>query len=291
MNQTGPGRLARSRATERATRIAAAVVIGVSLIVGMFTALTLLLSPHYAGSPAFDFALYRDAAARWLQGGFFYYPEQLAGPYTTQLGHVMYPPIGLVLFVPFTVLPAVLWWVLPLSAIAWRVFALRPSLVGWAAITALVCWPFSIQIIVAGNPAFWIVAALALATRWPWVAVFVLLKPSLGPFALAGARTRAWWLALGLFACVSLLFLPMWFDWIGVVLNARGFFSGPLYSLNDVPLMLVPVIAWLTGRHRPGRVSGQAGCARRSQPPAGSPRRRTAGRSRSRSARGPRWPA
>ena len=101
----------------------------------------------------------------------------------------------------------------------------------------------------AGNPVIWIAAAFALSFRWPWVGVLALLKPSLFPFAFGGVRTREWWLALGALAAVSLAFLPMWFDWIGVMLNARGQFSGPLYSLRDVPLMLIPLVR-LAGQDR-----------------------------------------
>jgi hypothetical protein len=228
-------------------------VIGVSVLVGGYVLLTLLTSPFYANAGGFDFHVYRDAAARWLGGGFFYYPDQVAGPYEVMLGHVMYPPVALVLFVPFTVLPAVMWWALPIGAVAWRVIALRPSRWGWASIALCVAFPISVDRIFAGNPAMWVVAALALATRWPWVSALILLKPSLGPFALAGVRTRAWWFALAAFCVVSALFLPMWVDWIHVILNARGYFSGPLYSLNDVPLMLIPVVAWLA-RQKSGPV-------------------------------------
>ena len=55
-----------------------------------------------------DFVLYRDVAARWLETGVFYEPHQLAGPYEVAHGDVLYPPVGLWLFVPFTVVPFVL---------------------------------------------------------------------------------------------------------------------------------------------------------------------------------------
>ena len=47
-----------------------------------------------------DVALYRDAASRWLAGGPFYEPRQLAGPYEVAHGDILYPPVGLWLFVP-----------------------------------------------------------------------------------------------------------------------------------------------------------------------------------------------
>jgi hypothetical protein len=191
-----------------------------------------------------DFTIYRDAAARWLDGGPFYLPDQLSGPYTAVVGHVMYPPIGLVLFVPFVFAPNVLWWAIPLGVIGWSVWRMRPNPWGWIGIAACLAFPQTVQLIHAGNPVLWIAAAFSLSFRWPWVGALVLLKPSLFPFAFGGVRTRQWWVGIGALAAVSLAFLPMWFDWIAVMLNARGQFSGPLYSLQDVPLMLIPLVAW-----------------------------------------------
>lgn len=225
-------------------RIAPLVATGVLLVMAAYSSVTLLTDPRFAALAGSDFAIYRDAAARWLHGGFFYYPEQVAGPYDTLLGHVMYPPPTLLLFLPFTVLPAVLWWAVPIGIVAWRVWALRPSPWGWAGIAACLAWPMTVELVYTGNPLLWIVAALALATRWRWVSVLILAKPSLLPFALFGVRHRRWWLALGATVIVSALFLPMWPDWIRAVLNARGPFSGPLYSLKDVPMVAIPLLAW-----------------------------------------------
>jgi hypothetical protein len=242
-----PGRLGSPRSLivvpPRVSRVFAAVLIMFCLLVGAYTLIILFTAPGYA--LGYDFSIYRDAAVRWVHGGFFYYPEQVAGPYTVLDGHVLYPPVALLLFVPFTILPAILWWLVPLSIIAWRLIALRPSIWGWVAVLVLVCRPYDVQIVFAGTPTIWIVAILAVASRWPWVSAFVLVKPTLLPFALVGIRTRGWWLALAIFGAACLLFAPMWPDWIRVVLNARGPFSGLLYSLKDVPLMLVPVVAWI----------------------------------------------
>lgn len=226
------------------------VLAGLFLLVGAFTLYTLFTSPLYAPSAGYDFGIYRAAAARWLAGGPYFYAEQLSGPYQVISGHVLYPPVGLVLFIPFTVLPALLWWIVPLGAIAACTIWLRPSRWGTVAILALVCWPYSLELAFAGNPTIWIAAILAVATRWPWVSAFVLLKPSLFPFALAGARTRAWWVALAVLALACLAFAPMWGDWLRAITNARGPFSGLFYSVKDLPWMLVPTVAWLTRTRR-----------------------------------------
>ena len=44
--------------------------------------------------------------------------------------------------------------------------------------------------------------------------VLVFLKPTLAPFAFFGANRRSWWVALGALGLVSLLFLPMWLDYL-----------------------------------------------------------------------------
>ncbi len=53
-----------------------------------------------------DYRTYMDATRVWLPGGSFYPAYELAGPYQIELGAVLYPPVALLLFVPFTVLPA-----------------------------------------------------------------------------------------------------------------------------------------------------------------------------------------
>jgi hypothetical protein len=60
-------------------------------------------------------------------------PEQLAGRYELATGHVLYPPPALLAFAVLSVLPAILWWLIPLgivgAVIAWH----RPALLGVAA--------------------------------------------------------------------------------------------------------------------------------------------------------------
>ncbi len=230
--------------------IVPATLTGVFAVVAVFSLVLLLTEVRFASTPGSDFAIYHDAAARWLAGGPFYNPEQVAGPYTTIGGDVMYPPVGLLLFVPFVYLPGLLWWVVPIAIVVWRIVALRPSRWGWVGIAACLAWPITPVLLVTGNPTIWVAAALALATRWPAFGVLVLVKPSLFPFAFGGVRTRQWWIGLGAFALASALFLPMWTEWIHAVLNARGPFSGVLYSIKDVPMMLIPTIAWFASTRR-----------------------------------------
>jgi len=196
-----------------------------------------------------DFLLYRDAAARFLSGDSFYLQHQLAGPYVVTAGDVLYPPPALLLFIPFTLLPAVLWWAIPLAVVAWIVAWHRPSPVAWAGIALCVWFPTTILHTVHGNPFIWAVMAVALSTRWKWPGALVLLKPTLLPFALIDLRHRVWWKGLAGLAMISLVFLPMWPDYIAVLRNAQG--TGGLgYSLQEFPAMAIPVFAWLGSTRR-----------------------------------------
>jgi hypothetical protein len=231
-------------------RVALLALTGGLLILAGYSAAVLATDPRFDGMRGIDYRIYRDAAARWLSGGSFYYPEQISGPYEMLQGHVLYPPPSLVLFVPFVFLPALLWWAIPLATIAWRVYALKPAMWSWPLLAAALAWPITIELTFTGNPGLWVVAALALATRWRWVSALVFLKPSLFPFAFFGARTRGWWLATGALAVVSLAFLPMWSQWVAAILNARGSNVGLLYSRNDLMWMLIPLVAWWARRSR-----------------------------------------
>ena len=101
------------------------------------------------------------------------------------------PPTALLLFIPFTVLPGFLWWAIPAAAVGSMLWRLRPGPIAWPFLVLCVAWPPTVVKVAAGNPVIWAVAALALGTVWRWPSVFVLLKPSLIPFALFGSWTRA----------------------------------------------------------------------------------------------------
>ncbi len=91
--------------------------------------------------------------------------------------------------------------------------------------------------------------ALAVVGASRFAAPFVLLKPSLAPFALFGIRRRSWWLGAGAFLVLCLPFGAMWADWVTSVVNSQG--GGPLYSSLEAPMLLLPLVAWL-GRTRRG---------------------------------------
>ena len=194
-----------------------------------------------------DFDLYRDGAARWMAGGPFYEPHQLAGPYLVAHGDILYPPVGLWLFVPFTVLPAFLWWAIPAALTVWAIARVRPRPAVWPLMALCLAWPTTPLKIWTGNPVIWAMAAMSVAIVYRWAAPFALLKPSLFPFALFGIRERAWWIGLGVFLALCLPFGGLWVDWVASVVNSQG--SGPLYSVLEAPMLLLPLVAW-AGRTR-----------------------------------------
>lgn len=195
-----------------------------------------------------DYNVVMDATHRWLAGGPFYEPWQLTGPYTRLDMPVLYPPTTLLLFVPASFLPPVLWWAIPLAVTVYAIIRLRPRRWTWPAMLLMLGTANAFPLIMVGNPVIWTMAALAAGTIWRWPEVFVLLKPSLFPFSLGGIRARGWWVGIGLFAVTSLLLLPLWGDYLAAMRNWTD--TGLAYSGLDVPLMLIPVFAWLGRRQR-----------------------------------------
>ena len=114
-----------------------------------------------------DFFLYREATRRWLAGGPFYAEFQLAGPYIPWgRPSILYPPTSLLLFIPFTVLPAIMWWAVPIGIVVAVIAYHRPRPVAWPVLAMCLWFPTTAEVVLAGNPVLWVVAAVALATVW-----------------------------------------------------------------------------------------------------------------------------
>ena len=248
--QTRKSRPAEAGRTYRLGMTALIAGLVAVLIVELWA--TWLLLPLIPSLIGHDFTTYRDAAETWLRTGEFYRPYQLAGPYNVVSREILYPPVALVLFVPFTVLPGFLWWAIPVGITAAVVISWRPRPWAIALILALLVLPLTslifsatLDIVFNGNPAMWACAAVALATRFPAFGPFALLKPVplLLPFALIGVRSRAWWIGGGLFALLCVALLPMWADYVRVLANARS--SGVGYAASSVFPLLIPIVAWI----------------------------------------------
>ncbi len=199
------------------------------------------------GAVGVDLHLYQDAARSWLNGDGFYHARQLAGTYhiagsdTLGGGDILYPPVILWLLAPFTVLPEFLWWAIPAAAFGWAISRMRPARWAWPLLALGAALPFNLDVVVRGNPVIWIATALAVGCVVTGPSVLVLLKPSLFPFALMGAKRRQWWIALGLLALASLPFGLLWSDWIRALLNSNG---SLLYSVREVQVLVIPLVAW-----------------------------------------------
>ena len=236
-------------AWNRVARIATITVMGVAILA---IVAQLLIGFPYSNLGGTDWGAdlrgYVEASRSWLAGNGFYLPRQLHGPYPIALGDVLYPPTALYLFIPFLVLPYQLWWVLAVGLLAFVIWSWRPAL--WAVASILVCLAFPNQPVLyfRGAPVIVFAALVAAALRWGWPGALIMLKPSIMPFALIGIRTRGWWITTGILLVLTLPLIPLIPDWLRAVVDARGP-DGWLYSVKDLPLLMVPVIAYL-GRTR-----------------------------------------
>ena len=166
-------------------------------------------------------------------------------------------------------LPFQLWWVLAVGLLGYVVWSWRPAL--WAVALILVCLAFPNQPVLyfRGAPVIVFAALVAAALRWKWPGALILLKPSILPFALIGIRTRGWWITAGILLVLSLPLIPLIPDWLRAIVDARGR-DGWLYSVKDLPLLMVPVIAYL-GRTRSPHLTIGRPRAHEMTPGSGSP--------------------
>ncbi len=152
----------RASIVPRVVFAAIALLILASAAPTFVTALTADPGHHVAA----DYTLYISATRGWLEGGNFYLPHQLAGPYQISFGDILYPPVALWLFVPFTILPAALWWAIPVGLTSYAIWRHRPSHLSWPIIAIVLAWqPVEIHLI-SGNPDLWAVAGVSLGTLY-----------------------------------------------------------------------------------------------------------------------------
>jgi hypothetical protein len=116
-------RSGRQRAIRLAWFSGAALILAYGLLVALLTWTTVSAADRVGA----DFRLYLDASRGFLDGGSLYPAHQLAGPYVLADGDILYPPPIVLLMLPFVVVPAALFWVLPLAAIAAIIVRHRPS--------------------------------------------------------------------------------------------------------------------------------------------------------------------
>jgi hypothetical protein len=238
-------------------RVARAVCIAVSVVVLGIGAL--VLQAAYTGVTArgeigFDASLYASIGHRWLETGLIYYPAQFLGPYTNSGTVMLYPPPTVLLFAAFSIVPAFVWWVVPLALIAWSMTWLRPPFWVWPLAALAASTTPVIVAILYGNTLLWTLALTCLATRWSAAgAVLLVLKPSDALFALPAMRGRAFWLCLAALVAGGLLTFGSWLTWLEALRNFQG---SPFYSINAWPALATPWLLYAARRQ----------AARRSEP-------------------------
>ena len=250
-----PGLTNRPQRQVRLGRVTMLTVTGFLMAFIAYELWTAFTVRNWADALDQDRQIYADAARRWLDGGSFYLPRQLGGPYDVQVGDVLYPPTAVYFFVVLSFAP-ILWYVIPIALLLLIVRDWRPSMWAWPLMVAALAYPESLALLRSGNPSLWLVAAVAAGLRLGWPAAFVLLKPSVFPFALVGIRSRGWWLAVGLLGLLTLPLLSMIPDWLRAISDSRGY-GGLAYSFHDVPLLTLPLWAWLARRRRYGAVEAE----------------------------------
>jgi len=113
------------------------------------------------------------------------------------------------------VVAAILWWAIPVGITGWAIWRLRPRPESWPVLALCIAWPTTLLKTWTGNPVIWSMAAMALGVIYAWPSVWVLLKPSLAPFALFGASRRSWWVAAVVFVLACVPFGGLWADCCG----------------------------------------------------------------------------
>jgi uncharacterized membrane protein len=130
------------------------------------------------------------------------------------------------------------WWIVPFAIVAYALVRWRPAPWTWPLLALCVAWPETLTGVLVGGTSMWIIALVAAGLLWHWPAALILLKPSVAPLALVGARDRRWWAVAFVIGIVS---LPGLVEYLTVVGNAE---TDLAYSLGAFPGMLLPAIAW-----------------------------------------------
>ena len=208
------------------------------------------------GAVGIDFSLYVDRTRSWLEGDGFYLPRQLAGhPYPAMFGDAYYPPVAMLLTLPFTFgIPRLLWWVIPVTLLVASIIRIRPTVWALPVIAAILAYPRTWVAVICGNPSIWALAFLAAGLAWRWPAVFLPFKVTLAPFALIGIHRRSWWIGAAVGVALCLPFAATWVDWATAMGNVRMSPGHGLdYVLGEWPIALGIVAVGLLSSQAPNR--------------------------------------
>jgi hypothetical protein len=219
-----------------------------------------ILAAARGGLAAFvgwDFEHYVDAARRWVDTGTPYLAHEVAGPFQFADLTFLHPPISLLLFAPFLVLPGVLFWLVPLVGTAAIIATWQPARWTWPVMALQLNWPRFTGAVLVGNTDLWVVFFIAAGLRFGWPVLLLVLKPSIAPFAIVDVaallradaipvrRWREIALAAALVLVMAAPFGGLWLDWLAVVRHSP---ADPLYSVAAIPWLSIPVVAWIARR-------------------------------------------
>jgi hypothetical protein len=250
----------------RVAHVGVRVVTGVLLLFAAAVFVAVWQGIAAKGWLGADFIVYRDFGAHFLATGDPYLP------FTSGVdlpGGARYPPPALFLFVALNFIPWPLWWIIPLGIVAANVRYWRPADWSWpimAAVLATVPFPAAVA---CGNSGLWVMAVIAMATRWPAASWFLVAKPNELILTLPFIRHRGWWIGFLIAALASLPLLSYWFDWFTALHSYRGG-SPATYSIDAWPLFLLPVLARIASTRYPLR-SGRRHAPVQAEAPAPAP--------------------
>jgi hypothetical protein len=195
-----------------------------------------------------DLEGYLDGTRRFLATGSPYDPLAVVGAWQLSSHSFIHPPTALPLFLPFLVLPAFLWWVIPIGITAYAVRRLSPAPWSWPLMALGLVWVRSTGSLLAGNTDMWAMAFVAAGAVWGWPAALLVVKPTFAPLAAVASGRRSFWLAGVAIGAVSLAMAGLWLEYAAVIRNSGLSLA---YSLLNLPLVAIPAVAWFARRDRP----------------------------------------
>jgi hypothetical protein len=245
-------RRARTRTIADASRVASLVLTGLFLLVAAAIAATRFQAFEARGLVGVDRELIAELGRRWVVDGTMYLPYQFV-PYaydyaagTTDIARMpgLYPPIAGPFLWLGGHLPAVLWWAIPLAVIIHCVARWRPAIWSLPLLAVLLAFPNTPSAIIAGNTTMWIAAGVSAGLMWRWPILITLLKPTFAPLILLHIRSRVVLGGLLVAGLASLLALPDWLRYFEVLRQSNVSLN---YSVENLPILAIPVVAWVAG--------------------------------------------
>lgn len=251
---TGQSRIRKQgsySAAQRAVRIAALTTTGALLLLVVLQLVAIYQGALVRHEVGWDAYVYSSIGAHFLETGQAYFPSQSHAYEGAGVVNI-YPPTALYLFVPASLAPRVLWWIVPLAVIGWSLYRLRPAWWAWP-IMALGCTlplsgPSVPVALVYGNTLMWTMAAVFSAAAFrPGTGWMAMIKPT--EFLLALPFALRSWRGLVIALVLAAVLLPLWFDWLTAMRNMQGF--TPLRGIWAWPALAIPIIAWLSRTRQP----------------------------------------